>query len=322
MKKLFLILTILLLFLLGGCQTKQDTVTCNGMFFDTVISVTVYDTPKKTLEQDIMEFCRKYDNLLSRTNPESEISKINSAQGNPTKVSPETIEILEKSIEYSQLTGGAFDITIGPLVDLWDFKKSHPTLPDQKDIDEALSHVDYTKIKIDKDTVTLEDPLAKIDLGGIAKGYIGDQLKTFLKEQGIQTALINLGGNIVVFGEKSDHSPFHIGIQKPFDETGTPITSMEIRDASLVTSGVYERYFEFNQTLYHHLLDPKTGMPSQSPLYSATILCESSAQADALSTACFVLGVDQSKELITQLKDVTAIFITDDNQIKKLETID
>ena len=155
----------------------------------------------------------------------------------------------------------------------------------------------------------------KLDVGAVAKGYIADRLRDYLEEEGIDHAMIDLGGNIIAMGSKLDGSDYNIGIQKPFDENGTPITSVKLSDKSIVTSGVYQRYFEQDGKIYHHILDPATGYPCENNLYSVTIITDSSLTADALSTTCFLLGYEKGMNLINQLNNVDAVFITNDNQI-------
>ena len=164
-------------------------------------------------------------------------------------------------------------------------------------------------------TVRLTDPHAAIDVGGIAKGYIADRVKEYLKKQGVKHAIINLGGNVLAMGGRLDGSDYNIGIQKPFDNAGEPITSVRISSKSVVTSGTYQRYFEAGGKLYHHILDPHTGLPCENNLHSVTIITDSSLTADALSTTCFLLGLDKSLQLIDQLDNVDAVFITKDNKI-------
>ena len=165
--------------------------------------------------------------MFSTTNTDSELYKFNHAHGQPFTVSSETANLFQEGIHYSELSGGAFDLTIEPVSALWDFKADKPTVPASDAIAQAVSHVYYTKVDIQDNTVTLEDPEAGIDLGAIAKGYIDDQVKTYLKKQGIKHAIINLGGNVDVIGTKPDGSKYNIGIQKPFDESGKAITSVQ-----------------------------------------------------------------------------------------------
>ena len=322
-KKLSAVLTASAL-LLTGCsgaksstQTDQD-LTYTDMLFDTVIKIQILDPADESILDGLKKLCEKYDTMLSTTNTDSELYKLNHANGQPFTVSSETANLIQEGIHYSELSGGAFDLTIEPVSALWDFKADKPTVPSSDAIAQAVSHVDYTKVDIQDNTVTLEDPEAGIDLGAIAKGYIADQVKTYLKKQGIKHAIINLGGNVDVIGTKPDGSKYNIGIQKPFDESGEAITSVQLKDQTVVTSGIYERYFKKNGKLYHHILDPQTGYPCENNLYSVSIITDSSTKADALSTTCFLLGYEKGMELIQSMDGVEAIFITDDEKVHKI----
>ena len=310
--------------LLTGCsgaksstQTDQD-LTYTDMLFDTVIKIQILDPADESILDGLKKLCEKYDTMFSATNTDSELYKLNHANGQPFTVSSETANLIQEGIHYSELSGGAFDLTIEPVSALWDFKADKPTVPSSDAIAQAVSHVDYTKVDIQDNTVTLEDPEAGIDLGAIAKGYIADQVKTYLKKQGIKHAIINLGGNVDVIGTKPDGSKYNIGIQKPFDESGEAITSVRLKDQTVVTSGIYERYFKKNGKLYHHILDPRTGYPCENNLYSVSIITDSSTKADALSTTCFLLGYEKGMELIQSMDGVEAIFITDDEKVHKI----
>ena len=322
-KKLSAVLTASAL-LLTGCsgaksstQTDQD-LTYTDMLFDTVIKIQILDPADESILDDLKKLCEKYDTMFSTTNTDSELYKLNHANGQPFTVSSETANLIQEGIHYSELSGGAFDLTIEPVSALWDFKADKPTVPSSDAIAQAVSHVDYTKVDIQDNTITLEDPEAGIDLGAIAKGYIADQVKTYLKKQGIKHAIINLGGNVDVIGTKPDGSKYNIGIQKPFDESGEAITSVQLKDQTVVTSGIYERYFKKNGKLYHHILDPRTGYPCENNLYSVSIITDSSTKADALSTTCFLLGYEKGMELIQSMDGVKAIFITDDEKVHKI----
>lgn len=303
--------------LICGCSgiSGQKPKTYTDTLFDTVISVQIYDSVNENVIKGCKKLCQKYDEMFSTTNENSEISKINNAGGAPVEVSDETIKLIKKGIYYSELSGGAFDITIAPVSRLWDFKTEAPALPAPEAAAAAQSHVNYENIIISDNTVTLIDPEAGIDLGAIAKGYIADRLKDYLKDQGVKHALINLGGNVLAMGGKPDGTDFNIGIQKPFDKSGEPITSVKISDKSMVTSGTYQRYFEQDGKIYHHILDPFTGYPAENNLSSVTILTNSSLTADALSTTCFLLGSEKGMKLVNQLDNVDAVFITNDNKI-------
>ena len=317
MKKATAFLTIILLILaLSSCSLprKDEKLSVTGLYFDTVIQIDAWGVRTSVLEE-CKEICEAYEALFSNKIETSEVSQINASAGSPVKVSQETLDLISLGLKYCELSGGKFDITIAPLSDLWNFTDNPDhVIPDAAAIEEARSHVDYKKVLIDEEacTVTLQDPQAKIDLGGIAKGYIADRLKEYLKKEGVEHALINLGGNVLTLGTSSDGSPFRIGIQKPFDEQNIPIDTVEIQDRSVVSSGVYQRYFEKDGSLYHHILDPETGYPYANGLLQATVITDSSADGDALSTCCFALGLDEGIALAESLGDVQAVFVTED----------
>jgi len=317
MKRLYrLILLCMVMVLLCGCSlTTKEPLSKTGFHFDTVIKITLYDSKDEKILNTCFDYCKEFENLVSRTVKSSDISMVNHANGQPVEVSDTTIELLKKGIKFGELTDGAFDITIAPLSELWDFKNNPGNIPSEADINEALSHVNYKNIVIEGNTVTLTDPEAAIDLGGIAKGYMADQLKKYLLNEGVTSAIINLGGNVLTIGAKPNGTSFNIGIQKPFDEQNETITSVQVKDSSVVTSGSYERYFEVNNTIYHHILNTDTGYPCDNELLSVTILSEESVDGDALSTTCFALGLEKGRKLIESLEDMDAIFVTDDYEI-------
>ncbi len=302
---------------LTGCSglPRERDLSYTDTLFDTVISVRIYDNADEDILKGCEALCKKYDSMFSNKIADSEISQINNAGGTPVEVSDDTIKLLKKGIYYGNMSNGAFDITIGTVSDLWDFKSETPSVPDAAAIAEAVSHVNYKNVIIKDNTVRLQDAQAKLDVGAIAKGFIADRLKEYLEDNGITHALINLGGNVLAMGNKLDGSDYNIGIQKPFDESGTPITSVKIADKSIVTSGTYQRYFEQDGKIYHHILDARTGYPCENTLSSVTIITDSSLTADAMSTTCFLLGYDKAANMINQLDNVDAVFVTTDNKV-------
>lgn len=316
-KKMAFFMVILLYFTiipLNGCS-RNEPISKAGFYFDTVIMITLYDESQEYLLDECFAMADRYEQLFSATLAGSDISHINESGGEPVTVSDETIELLKKGIAYGELSEGRFDITIGALSSLWNFSENSGVVPEQADIDAALQTVDYHGIQIDGNTVTLTNPDTRIDLGGIAKGYIADQMKKYLCEQNASSGIINLGGNVLVIGSKTDGTAYTIGIQKPFEDTGTAIASLQIADQSLVSSGIYERYFMVDNNLYHHILDPKTGYPYHNDLLGVSILCDSSVDGDALSTTAFSMGLSEGMDFIESLPDTEAIFITEDNEI-------
>lgn len=304
---------------LTGCSAPKtkESQTMTGTYFDTVVQIEVWGADSEMMDH-CKELCENYEQLLSTTIETSEVSKINQAAGQPVTVSDETANLIQKGIEYGDLSGGKFDITIASASDLWDFHdNNNGTIPAEEQLKEAASHINYKNIELENNTVTLKDPEAKIDLGGIAKGYIADKLKEYLKSEGIEHAWINLGGNVLTLGGKPDGSSFRIGLQKPFSQSGEILGILPVSDQSIVTSGNYERYFEKDGVLYHHILDPSTGYPVQNNLYQVTIISDQSVDGDALSTTCYALGLEEGMKLIQSLDGLEAIFVTDDYTIHK-----
>jgi len=305
LKSRFTFFIFILLFFLCGCSSKageEKQVSKSAIYFDTFVTITVYGTDDEKIIDDCFSICDKYEKMFSKSIESSDVSKINRAKGEAIAVSPETIELIEKGIYYGDLSKGLFDITIAPVSSLWDFHGEDNIIPDAEEINEAISHVSYKNIVLDKENgrVRLTDKEAKIDLGGIAKGYIADKLKEQLISKGVSSALINLGGNIEAVGKKPDGNPFRIGIKKPFKENEI-LEEVFIDNNSVASSGVYERFFYKDDILYHHILDPKTGYPVESDLYGASVICNSSIDADALGTICILMGYEKAKEMTDAL---------------------
>ncbi len=303
--------------LLTGCSGsgKERNLTYTDTLFDTVISVQILDAVDQDVLDGCEELCRKYDGLFNQSDENSDIYRINHAGGAAVEVSEDTVKLIEKGLYYCELSDGVFDITIGAVTDLWDFTGEENKVPSDDELEKALQHVNYQMIKINGNTVTLSDPEGKLDIGAIGKGYIADRLKEYLAENGVTHALINLGGDVLALGSKLDGSDFNIGIQEPFAETGEPITSVKISDQAVVTSGLYERYFEKDDKIYHHIISTSTGKPVENSLNSVTIITDSCLTADAISTWCFLIGYNAASKLVDQLNNVDAVFINKDNDI-------
>lgn len=299
----------------SSVEETDTSISKTGFYFDTVIKITLYNSDDADYLDGCFALADKYENLLSATIESSDVSKINAANGSPVTVSPETAELIREGIDYGTLSSGQFDITIGKLSSLWDFSENPGIVPDADAIASAVSTINYQNITVSRNTVTLNDPDAAIDLGGIAKGFIADKMKAYLNENGITSGIINLGGNVLIIGPKEDGSDYRIGIQKPFSDTGTALATVSIPDGTVVSSGVYERYFKKDGVLYHHLLNPKTGYPYENDLTGVTIICSRSVDGDGLSTTCFSLGLEDGMKLIESLPDTEAIFITSDGEL-------
>lgn len=306
---------VIIIFIYNNYIVKHEPISKNGFYFNTVIAIQLNDTTNEALIDDCFSLAGTYEQYFSRTLKDSDIYKINHACGAPVEVHEETAELIRAGITYGEQSNGVFDITIGALTDLWDIPNNNGFIPDEKAIEKAAATVDYTQILVEGNTVTLKDPEAKLDLGGIAKGYAADQMKKYLNAHGVNEGFINLGGNVLTLGEKADGKPYRIGIREPFSKEGETITAVDVTDRSIVTSGRYERYFEKDGHIYHHILNPVTGYPYDNDLNSVTILSDSSMEGDALSTICFALGMKKGMEYIQSMPDIDAIFIDTDNEL-------
>lgn len=295
-------------------RSNTEQYSKSGTYFDTVINIKVYGKENAKYLDGCMDLSEHYENLLSNKVAGSDISRINHANGKYVKVDKETIQVLKKGLYYCRLSNGAFDITIGKVSDLWDFDNNDGTIPDRKKIKQAVRHVNYKNIKIKGRRVALTDPDAEIDLGGIAKGYIADRIKDYLKKHGVSSGIINLGGNVVVMDKKNGTDKYTVGIEKPFD-TNQVLGVLTLANKSVVTSGVYQRYFKKDGMLYHHILNTKTGFPVHNSLYSVTIISDDSVDGDGLSTTCFVLGLKEGMKLIENTDDTEAIFVNNNYKL-------
>ena len=270
---------------------------------DTVITISADD--KKAVDAAFDEVAR-LEKLLSAYIPESDVARINSsAAGEKTQVSAETAYLLKKAYEYNALTDGAFDISIKPVSDLWNIKNGGH-VPDDAELENALALMGDVDIK--RNEVTLTKAGMQIDLGGIAKGYVGDKVRDVLLSYGVDSAIADLGGNIVTIG-KNGRKNWTVGLQEPNAPRGSIFAKITSEDNVVVTSGGYERYFEYGGVKYHHIIDPQTGKNPDNDVLSVTVIADDGTLADALSTACFIKGKDDGLEL-AQKAGVQAVIYT------------
>ena len=287
-------------------STSEETSNSITVFaFDTVVTISA-SCSMGTVNRAI-DRCYRFESLFSRTIPESDIGRINAAKGMPVEVDSDTASIIEKALGYSRETNGLFDITIGSVSSLWDFKQG--IVPKEEDIAEAVGHVGFRNIEIEGNTVTLLDPDAKLDLGGIAKGYIADDPACFFAREGCQSACINLGGTIRTVGTKQDGTPWRIGVQDPFGGTGEIVASYDLVDYSLVTSSLTERQFTKDGRKYWHILDPRTGYPAQTDIVSASIVSPLGIDGEGYTKALFLMDPNDSIKLIEQVPDAEALLV-------------
>jgi thiamine biosynthesis lipoprotein len=299
---------------LWGCAGKggQETVlTANGLYFDTSVSLTIEteeeESGRKILD-GCLELCEELEKTFSPTDPDSELYQVNHRSGSTVEISEDLAQVIGTGLEFYALTDGKLDMTIRPVLELWDFRSGSGELPDPGKISEALEKVDGSSVHLSGTTLTFDREDTQIDLGALAKGYAADRLKAFLEEQGVRSAQINLGGNVQTIGERPGGGPWRVGIQKPFADRGTVDHVVEVEDKSVVCAGTYERCFEKDGVLYHHILDPSTGWPVQNGLAQVTVVCGESLTADALSTSCLLLGEEGAEELLEAFPEAEVTF--------------
>ena len=349
-------LILILAMSLTGCGNSKSSwngYSKQSFYFDTICELTIYcfsegvydgnseDDFEAACDEviaDAFKLMSEYEKTLSRTIEGSDVDMINKSGGKAVKVSAETLEVIKKGKEFGDVSGGAFDITIGKASELWDFHESldesaEAEVPSEDALLEASEHIDYRKVIIDENagTVKLEDPEMMLDLGGIAKGYIADKIAEFLRSRGVVSAIVNLGGNIEVIGGKTagyvsgdqEEADFILGIRDPDSETGDLLGVLPGKDVTVVTSGTYERFIEVDGVKYHHILDPESGYPVDTDVFQVSIIAEAghSVDCDGLSTTCLALGVEKGADLIRELDldgrygTIEAIFVTTDGEV-------
>lgn len=284
----------------------------------TYITVSIYDdqqVPNEMFDQ-IFYLIETFDALYSVNRAESEVTAINNNAGiSPVEVSDDVFELVKIGIDYGYISKGLFDVSIGPLVELWGIGTDAAHVPTAEDIKNHVTKVDFTKIQLDESakTVFLTEVGMRLDLGGIAKGHIADELRTFILKSGYHSAIINLGGNVLMVGDKPNGDPWAVGIRDPKGEENVGIIRTD--EKSIVSSGVYERYFEENGVRYHHIIHPHKGEPEQNDMLSITVVTDMSVDGDALSTILFLMGLDEGYNWVLTQPDIEAIFVMADGSV-------
>lgn len=320
MKKIiYTLLVISILFFSTGCDIRQQKpVKADDFALGTIIHQEVYGANAQKAAEEVSNKIKELDALWTINNQGGDINKLNNYAGKGyVKLNPETINILKSAREISDLSSGAaFDITVAPLVKAWGFGTENPKVPANDVVKKLVSLVNYQDVLIDEATnsASLRLKGQMVDLGGIAKGYIGDMAIKIYKKNGITSAFINLGGHVVVLGNKPDGSAWRVAIQNPRGQNGVIVGVVSVADQAVVTSGDYQRYFIENGKRYCHIFDPRTGYPADSGLISVTIIASSSTEADGMSKA-FVLGLKKGMDLVKRYGKAEAIFITNDKKI-------
>jgi len=279
----------------------------------TLVEITVQEPDKKLAQKAINKSFNeisRIEQIMSTYLPNSELSKFNKLAKNESKipVSPDLLKVIQRGIYWGKISNGAIDISIGPAVKLWEFNSEVPSLPSIDKMHKATNYIDYKNIIVDGNSVNLKKSGMSLHLGAIGKGYAVDQAVNILKNEGIKSGLVNAGGDLITFGLKKNNKPWRIGIQHP-RKPEQIIFSLDIKDKAMATSGDYQKYFIKEKVRYHHILDPKSGWPASQTI-SATVIADTVMDADALSTALFILGANKGISLINSLKGVEGMIIS------------
>ncbi len=327
MKRLMgVVFAVMLIAGLSACGSdKNKLFEAEGFGMGTVISQKVYGLNSQKAANEVFEKIKYLEGLMTVNAPGGDINKLNENAGKgKIELDPETVAVMKSAQKISYLSEGAFDMTVAPFIKLWGIGTENPRVPSEAEIGKLVPLVGYKNVHIDdkRNSAALGEPGQMIDLGGIAKGYAGDAALEIYRKNGISSALVNLGGNVVALGNRAEGSPWNIGIKNPRAGNRSYIGSIKVSDKAVVTSGDYERYFERNGRRYHHIINPKTGKPAESGLLSVTIVAPSSTEADGLSTAAFVLGLEKGMQLIVRYGNAEAIFITTDKKIYMTEGLE
>jgi len=316
--KQFLVLAAAALFFTACAPAAQSEISRTDFVLGTVCTIRIIEGGSTKTTDEIFQRLRQIEDRMSANKDGTEIAAVNSAAGGKAvRVSEDTFFVISKAVEYAGLSGGAFDPTVGPLVKLWNIGNEGAHVPQKSDIAAALKLIDYRKVELDPKnlTVRLAAPGMKLDLGAIAKGYSADEVSKILEKYKVKSAIIDLGGNVLVYGKKKDGTAWRVGVQDPRSDRGEYIGLVTGYGMTVVTSGIYERFFIQDGTRYHHILDTKTGFPVDNGLVSVSIITESSIRADALSTTVFALGLENGMKLVKTMPDIHAVFIDDKNKV-------
>ncbi|WP_428910178.1 FAD:protein FMN transferase [Niallia sp. Krafla_26] len=331
-KNVLLSLFLIILTLLAGCNGEKEETneTANTdpyerteFLMGTVVTIKIYDEGKEDVLDPVFDRIQWLADHITVNEPDaanSEIALVNEKAGiEPVKVSDDMFELIKAGLYYSDKAEGSYDITIGPLTNLWRIGFPDARKPEQSEIDAVLPLINYKDIKLNEaeKTVFLKRPGMQLDLGSIAKGFIGDEIVEVLNEHNVTTSIIDLGGNIIVVGNNPSGKKWTVGIQNPDQEAsrGQIIGKLTASDKSIVTSGIYERVLNKDGESYHHLLDPKSGYPFNNDIAGVTIVSTKSIDGDGLSTSVFSKGIQGGLEFIEQFEDAEAVFISRDNKV-------
>ena len=330
--KMFLKFKIVLIFVYLGLTiscSKKTVPSRSVVCMDTLCSVNLFEDGTEKLYEEIFARLKGLENKFSITEEESYVNLINNNAGvQPVRISEDVFNVLYLSSKVSEFTEGAFDVTANPVIRLWGINTEKERVPTQKEIDNALLFVGNDRMHFAEDGVPwciLEKGMS-INFGGIAKGYAADCVCEILEEHKVRKAVIDLGGNVYVYGKKDDGTLWSVGIKNPDKLQNNVILKLRTEETSVVTSGRYERFFEKDGNVYHHIFDPKTGYPVKNGLASVTVICKTSSIADALSTAFFVMGEERALSVLKSLEDffnaeLGIVFIYEDGKIRATDNL-
>ncbi len=329
-----LLAVLLLMSFVPGCRDNStpnpdDLERHERTFFvmDTMVDVILWTAKDRSEVADIFsqvdDELQRLHAIFSAFEDDSDVAKISDAAGiEPVQVQPETLEVIQAALDYADMTDGKFDITLAPVLRLYTFGED-ARVPTQQEIDEKLPLVDYSLVEVDMQagTVFLPQPGMRLDLGGIAKGYVVDVATDMLRDLGVETGVVNAGGDISFVGPKYDGTPWRIGIKDPTRHRTHQFAVIELEGGAIVTSGDYERYVEQDGVRYHHIIDPADGQPARS-CKSVTIVAPNAMLADLLSTAVFVMGPEAGMALVESLEGVEALIWDAQDQVHASSGLD
>jgi thiamine biosynthesis lipoprotein len=317
-KKIVLAYTLFIILIFVSCRRTESSraefvmgTFCSVMFFEQVDS-RVY--------QDIFNRIREIEYLMSANISGTDIDRVNAAAGiEPVQVHEDVFKVVEKALYFAEISGGAFDPSVGPLVSLWGIGTENPRVPTQEEIDEALQLVNWRDVELDSVTrnIFLKRRGMSLDLGAIAKGYAADEAAAIVKSAGLERAIIDFSGNIVTVGERKNKTPWRVGIQNPNEKRDVSLGILQVTEQTVVTSGMYERFFEEDGRRFHHIFSTSSGYPVENDLLSVSIISDNSMNADALSTTAFALGYEKGRELVESMPGTEAVFIFKDASVRK-----
>lgn len=323
-KQLPFLVTLLTVITLVACKTQNNEAdlpyTHTEFLLGSYATISIYTPDKEAVLEQVFDRISELESILTVNDPSlnSQVEQINRQAGvEPVQVSDEIFNFIQKALAYTKESNGIFNVTIGPLTKLWDINFENERRPEQSEINEILPLLNYELVTLDEDhkTVYLEEEGMRFDFGGIAKGYVADEVVKTLKENGVESAIIDLSGDVFTLGQSLRSNNWLVGIQNPYAARGNTIGTIPVTDQAVFTSGVYERYFEEDGQTYHHILNSETGFPFDNGVTSLTIVSDEGFNADAYSTIAFGKGIEAGLAYIETIAGVEAMFINDDKEI-------